>query len=181
MYKVFPLPVIEFPLPEEVPTASKESSHCQKKRDVTAVKIALLLKLRRNCQSKSYDSFTKLVPHVTPCTGSDGTGKKKGRTITVTADDMQKRKNDVKARATLLLSLRDEHQLRFKIKQDDLNQKFHTSLSSEWLMRTIVWRDSSDLDTMSLDDLYNHLKVYEIVDSGWYKPTRVVPPIEAAL
>nr|GEY58363.1 hypothetical protein [Tanacetum cinerariifolium] len=42
--------VIEFPLPEEVPTASEESSYCQKKREATAVKIALLLKSRRNCQ-----------------------------------------------------------------------------------------------------------------------------------
>nr|GEW67052.1 hypothetical protein [Tanacetum cinerariifolium] len=40
-----------------VPTASEESSHCKKKRDATAVKIALLLKLKRNYQSKSYDSF----------------------------------------------------------------------------------------------------------------------------
>nr|GEV55896.1 uncharacterized mitochondrial protein AtMg00810-like [Tanacetum cinerariifolium] len=54
--------VMEFPLLEEVPTTSEESSHCQKKRDVTAVKITLLLKLRRNCQSKSYDSFTKGGP-----------------------------------------------------------------------------------------------------------------------
>nr|GEX54812.1 hypothetical protein [Tanacetum cinerariifolium] len=36
MHKAFPLPVMEFPLPEEVPTASEESSHCQKKRDATA-------------------------------------------------------------------------------------------------------------------------------------------------
>nr|GFA59729.1 hypothetical protein [Tanacetum cinerariifolium] len=43
----------------------------------------------------------------------------------------EKKKNDVKARTTLLLSLPDEHQLR------------------------------NDLDSMSLDDLYNHLKVYE--------------------
>nr|GFC93592.1 hypothetical protein [Tanacetum cinerariifolium] len=50
MHKAFPLPVIEFPLPEEVPTASEESSHCQKKREAAAVKIALLLKSRRNCQ-----------------------------------------------------------------------------------------------------------------------------------
>nr|GEU39821.1 hypothetical protein [Tanacetum cinerariifolium] len=89
-------------------------------------------------------------------------------------------------RTTLLLSLPDEHQLRFKgsetleqtfnrlqvivgqlqfidieIKQDDLNQKFLTSLAPEWLMYTIVWRNMSDLDTMSLDDLDNHLKVYE--------------------
>nr|GEY50599.1 hypothetical protein [Tanacetum cinerariifolium] len=38
---------------------------------------------------------------------------KDGRTVTVTTDDMQKKKNDVKARTTLLLSLPDEHQLRF--------------------------------------------------------------------
>nr|GEW38197.1 hypothetical protein [Tanacetum cinerariifolium] len=36
-----------------------------------------------------------------------------GRTITFTTEDMQKKKNDVKARTTLLLSLPDEHQLRF--------------------------------------------------------------------
>nr|GEW96672.1 hypothetical protein [Tanacetum cinerariifolium] len=48
-----------------------------------------------------------------------------------------------------------------EIKQDDLNQKFLISLAPEWLMHTIVWRNRSDLDTMSLDDLYNHLKVYE--------------------
>nr|GEW98546.1 uncharacterized mitochondrial protein AtMg00810-like [Tanacetum cinerariifolium] len=48
-----------------------------------------------------------------------------------------------------------------EIKQDDLNQKFLTSLAPEWLMHTIVWRNRSDLDTISLDDLYNHLKVYE--------------------
>nr|GEV56283.1 hypothetical protein [Tanacetum cinerariifolium] len=82
---------------------------------------------------------------------------------------MQRKKNDVKARTTLLLSLPDEHQLRFsqlqfmgvEVEQDDLNQKFLTSLAPEWLMHTIVWRNRSDLDTMSLDNLYNHLKVYE--------------------
>nr|GFC63624.1 hypothetical protein [Tanacetum cinerariifolium] len=52
--------------------------------------------------------------HNTPIgSASDGTGKKKGRTITLTTDDMQKRKNDVKARTTLLLALPDKHQLRF--------------------------------------------------------------------
>nr|GEU54006.1 hypothetical protein [Tanacetum cinerariifolium] len=260
MHKAFPLQVMEFPLLGEVPTASEEISHCQKKREATAVKIALLLKLRRNCQSKSDDSYTKsplvvvegiqksnhlkclvyialrllVIPVQTSAleviefrdsyevlanakttdTASDGTGKKKGRTIIVTADDMQKRKNDVKARITLLLSLPDEHQLRLskyktaqelwavilktfggneatkktkknllkqqygnfkvegsetleqtfnrlqvivsqlqcidvEIKQDDLNQKFLTSLAPEWLMHTIVWRNRSDLDTQN--------------------------------
>nr|GEX76577.1 hypothetical protein [Tanacetum cinerariifolium] len=48
-----------------------------------------------------------------------------------------------------------------EIEQDDLNQKFLTSLAPEWLMYTIVWRNRGDLDAMSLDDLYNHLKVFE--------------------
>nr|GEW15694.1 hypothetical protein [Tanacetum cinerariifolium] len=48
-----------------------------------------------------------------------------------------------------------------EIKQDDLNQKFLTSLAPEWLMHTIVWRNRDDLDTMSPNDVYNHLKVYE--------------------
>nr|GFA38190.1 reverse transcriptase domain-containing protein [Tanacetum cinerariifolium] len=34
-----------------------------------------------------------------------------GRTVTLTTEDMQRKKNDVKARTTLLLSLLDEHQL----------------------------------------------------------------------
>ncbi|GJV30540.1 hypothetical protein Tco_1386988 [Tanacetum coccineum] len=47
------------------------------------------------------------------------------------------------------------------IEKYDLNQKFLTSLAPEWLMYTIVWRNRDDLDTMSLDDLYDHLKVYK--------------------
>nr|GEU68070.1 hypothetical protein [Tanacetum cinerariifolium] len=44
-------------------------------------------------------------------TTSGESGKQSGRTVTLTAEDMQKKKNDVKARTTLLLSLPDEHQL----------------------------------------------------------------------
>nr|GEV13956.1 hypothetical protein [Tanacetum cinerariifolium] len=51
---------------------------------------------------------------MTTDTTSGETGTKSGRTVTLTAKDMQK-KNDVKARTTLLLSLPDEHQLRFTI------------------------------------------------------------------
>ncbi|GKA76336.1 putative ribonuclease H-like domain-containing protein [Tanacetum coccineum] len=102
----------------------------------------------------------------------EGFAKKKGRIVAITAEDMQKRKNDVKARTTLLLALPDEHYyqkdkeesvefMEVPIEQDDLNQKFLTSLAPEWLVYIIVWRNRDDLDTMSLDDVYNHLKVYE--------------------
>nr|GEZ93825.1 hypothetical protein [Tanacetum cinerariifolium] len=134
---------------------------------------------------------------------SESSAKKKGRTVALTTEYMQKRRNDVKARTTLLLALPDEQQLRFnkyktaqelwgailktfgrneatkktkknqlkqqygnfkaegsetleqtfnrlqaivshlefmdvEIEQDDLNQKFLTSLSPKWLMYTIV-------------------------------------------
>nr|GEY19588.1 hypothetical protein [Tanacetum cinerariifolium] len=41
------------------------------------------------------------------------------------------------------------------------SETLEQTLAPEWLMHMIVWRNRSDLDTMSLDDLYNHLKVYE--------------------
>nr|GEZ50639.1 hypothetical protein [Tanacetum cinerariifolium] len=138
--------------------------------------------------------------NATKGSASEGTVTKKGRIVAVTNKDMQKRRNDVKARTTLLLALPDEHQLRFSkyktaqelwaailktfggneatkktkknlLKQqygnfkaegsETLEQTFNRFLAPEWLMHIIVWRNRSDLDTMSLDDLYNHLKVYE--------------------
>nr|GEW33532.1 hypothetical protein [Tanacetum cinerariifolium] len=67
------------------------------------------------------DSYEAPAENPTTGSASNGTGKKKGRTVTLTADDMQKRKNDVKARTTLLLSLPDEHQLRFTTKKTKKN------------------------------------------------------------
>nr|GEZ66071.1 hypothetical protein [Tanacetum cinerariifolium] len=48
-------------------------------------------------------------------------GEKSGRTVTLTAEDIQRKKNDVKARTTLLLSLPDEYQLRFNNGNKDGN------------------------------------------------------------
>nr|GEW06328.1 hypothetical protein [Tanacetum cinerariifolium] len=94
---------------------------------------------------------------------SESPVKKKGRTVVITTEDMLKRRNDAKARTTLLLQAIVSH-LEFmdvEIEQDDLNQKFLTSLAPECLMYTIMWRNRNDIDKMSLDDVYNHLKVYE--------------------
>nr|GEW13934.1 hypothetical protein [Tanacetum cinerariifolium] len=61
MHKAFPLPVIEFPLSEEVPTISEESSHCQKKSDATVKKIALLVKSRNNYHIHQRNIKNRLV------------------------------------------------------------------------------------------------------------------------
>ncbi|GJV55964.1 hypothetical protein Tco_1456969 [Tanacetum coccineum] len=48
-----------------------------------------------------------------------------------------------------------------KLSQEDVNQKLLRSLSPEWNIHVVVWRNKADLDTMSMDDLYKKLKVYE--------------------
>nr|GEU48151.1 putative ribonuclease H-like domain-containing protein [Tanacetum cinerariifolium] len=205
-------------MPKSIHSDNGNSSRANFKQDLRVV-ITL--------EDPMINSFQQLVSKLVPANTTDTTsGDKSGRTFTLTTEDMQRKKNDVKIRTTILLSLPDEHQLPFRkyktarelwaailkmfggneatkktkknllkqqygnfkaegsetlehtfnrlqviigqlqfmdveIEQDDLNQKFLTSLAPEWLMHTIVWRNRSDLDTMSLDDLYNHLKVYE--------------------
>ncbi|GKC32783.1 hypothetical protein Tco_1040077, partial [Tanacetum coccineum] len=48
-----------------------------------------------------------------------------------------------------------------KLSQEDVNQKLLRILSPEWNKHVIVWRKKADLNTMSMDDLYNNHKVYE--------------------
>ncbi|GJZ54005.1 ribonuclease H-like domain-containing protein [Tanacetum coccineum] len=47
------------------------------------------------------------------------------------------------------------------ILQEDVNQKLLRSLLLEWNTHVVVWRNKTNLDTISMDDLYNNLKVYE--------------------
>nr|GEY12390.1 ribonuclease H-like domain-containing protein [Tanacetum cinerariifolium] len=41
------------------------------------------------------------------------------------------------------------------------SEKFLRSLSPEWNTHIIMWRNKPEIDTLSLDDLYNNLKIYE--------------------
>ncbi|GJY29598.1 ribonuclease H-like domain-containing protein [Tanacetum coccineum] len=47
------------------------------------------------------------------------------------------------------------------ISQEDINHKFLRSLSQEWTMHTIMWRNKPEIETLSLNDLFNNLKAYE--------------------
>ncbi|GKC59089.1 ribonuclease H-like domain-containing protein [Tanacetum coccineum] len=47
------------------------------------------------------------------------------------------------------------------ISQDDANLKLLRSLPSAWKNIALIMRNKSDLDTLSMDNLYNNLKVYE--------------------
>ncbi|GJS50209.1 hypothetical protein Tco_0600330 [Tanacetum coccineum] len=47
------------------------------------------------------------------------------------------------------------------ISQEDANLKLLRSLPSAWNNIALIMRNKSDIDTLSMDDLYNNMKVYE--------------------
>nr|GFA29761.1 hypothetical protein [Tanacetum cinerariifolium] len=114
------------------------------------------------------DSY--VVPESSPSTTttdtiSGETGTKSGRTVTLTAKDMQRKKNDVKA---AILKTFGGNEATKKTKKNLIKQQYGNfkAEGSETLEQTftrlqVIVGQLSDLDTMSLDDLYNHLKVYE--------------------
>ncbi|GJS77968.1 ribonuclease H-like domain-containing protein [Tanacetum coccineum] len=47
------------------------------------------------------------------------------------------------------------------ITQEDMNLKLFRSLPSEWKTHALIWRNKEEIETISLDELYNNLKIYE--------------------
>ncbi|GKB05644.1 ribonuclease H-like domain-containing protein [Tanacetum coccineum] len=47
------------------------------------------------------------------------------------------------------------------IAQEDLNLKFLSSLPPEWNTHVVVWINKPEIETMSIDDLYNNFKIVE--------------------
>ncbi|GJW38200.1 hypothetical protein Tco_0064045 [Tanacetum coccineum] len=114
------------------------------------------------------------------------TSQEEGTSVTkmsvlVTAEEKTNKKNDVKAMSFLLMALPNEHQLTFSqytdakimyaaiktrfggviITPEDLNSKFLRSLPPEWNTYVVVWMNKADIETMSIDDLYNNFKIVE--------------------
>ncbi|GJW62113.1 ribonuclease H-like domain-containing protein [Tanacetum coccineum] len=109
-----------------------------------------------------------------------------------TAEEKLARKNKVKARCTLLMALPNEHQLKFNTckcakslmeaiekrfggnKESRKTQKTLLKYESEvfkkspirWKTHTLIWRNKPDLETLSMDDLYNNLKIHETEVKG---------------
>ncbi|GJX60184.1 ribonuclease H-like domain-containing protein [Tanacetum coccineum] len=106
-----------------------------------------------------------------------------------TAEEKTNKNNDVKARGLLLMSLPNEHSnilvsnkcrallslisiasedsliglaiLGVSMPQEDLNLKFLSSLPPEWNTHVVVWMNKPEVETMSIDDLYNNFKIVE--------------------
>ncbi|GKC62990.1 ribonuclease H-like domain-containing protein [Tanacetum coccineum] len=109
--------------------------------------------------------------------------------------EKQDRWNKRKARGTLLMALLNKDQLKFYqykdakllmeaiekrlqkligqlevqgevLEQEDINLKLLRSLPSEWKTHALIWRNKKEIETISLDDLYNNLKIYTPELSG---------------
>ncbi|GJU09488.1 hypothetical protein Tco_1131884 [Tanacetum coccineum] len=101
-----------------------------------------------------------------------------------TVEEKHDRRNEIKARGTLLMALLNKDQLKFHsykdakllmeaieksqleiqgevIAQEDMNLKLLRSLPSEWKTHALIWRNKEEIETINLDDLYNNLKIYE--------------------
>ncbi|GKC99229.1 hypothetical protein Tco_1169504 [Tanacetum coccineum] len=80
-----------------------------------------------------------------------------------TVEQKLARKNELKAKSTLMLAIPDEHVLKFHACKDakSLWEAIKNSLPSAWNNIALITRNKSDLDILSMDDLYNNLKVYE--------------------
>ncbi|GKA76696.1 hypothetical protein Tco_0783157 [Tanacetum coccineum] len=99
-----------------------------------------------------------------------------------TAEEKQDTRNEMNARATLLMALPNKDQLKFhsyqdalllmeaiekkyggnkELKKEDMNLKLLRSLPSEWKTHALIWRNKVEIETISMDDLYNNLKIYE--------------------
>nr|GEV59546.1 ribonuclease H-like domain-containing protein [Tanacetum cinerariifolium] len=51
--------------------------------------------------------------------------------------------------------------LEVSLSQEDINLKFLRSLPTEWRTHTLIWRNKTDLEEQSLDDLFNSLKIHK--------------------
>nr|GFA92477.1 ribonuclease H-like domain-containing protein [Tanacetum cinerariifolium] len=100
-----------------------------------------------------------------------------------TAEEVVARERERKARSTLLMALPEDHLVKLHkmtdakkmfqtllsqleihgagVLHEDANQKFLRSLPSSWSKVALIMRTKPGLDTLSFDDLYNNLKVFE--------------------
>nr|GEW39373.1 hypothetical protein [Tanacetum cinerariifolium] len=156
MLKSFPLLVIKMPLLEDFPTASEDRFPLLSERDTPAeevctaddVKIRLVIDTRFSKYKTAQELWAAILKtfggnEATKKTKKNQLKKQYGNFKAEGLETLEQTFNRLQAIVSHLEFIDVE------IEQDDLNQKFLTSLAPKWLMYTIVLRNRSDLDTMT--------------------------------
>ncbi|GJY65963.1 putative ribonuclease H-like domain-containing protein [Tanacetum coccineum] len=116
----------------------------------------------------TYSNTTAKLP-ILKLAQENGTSVTK-MSVPLTAEEKTNKKNDVKARSLLLIALPNEHQLTFsqytnaKTMFAAIETRFGGSrrfLPPEWNTHVVVWMNKAEIETMSIDDLYNNFKIVE--------------------
>ncbi|GJX88560.1 ribonuclease H-like domain-containing protein [Tanacetum coccineum] len=89
-----------------------------------------------------------------------------------TAEEKQDRRNEMKARGTLLMALPNKDQLKFhsykdaKLLMEAIEKRYGGNKESKKKTHALIWMNKEEIKTISLDDLYNNLKIYELELAG---------------
>ncbi|GKA83378.1 putative reverse transcriptase domain-containing protein [Tanacetum coccineum] len=140
------------------------------------VKKKLLLHLRSVCYKEMDQDSTHMVaaskvPMLKPENGNAPPITKvvEGVETTIaptTAEEKAQRRLELKARSTLLMGIPNEHQLKFnsikyaKSLLQAVKKRFGGNAATKKTQRNLL-KNKPEIDTLSLDDLYNNLKIYE--------------------
>ncbi|GJR91326.1 ribonuclease H-like domain-containing protein [Tanacetum coccineum] len=83
-----------------------------------------------------------------------------------TAEEKARRRLELKARSTLLMGIPNEYQLKFNSIKDSksllqaIEKRFGGNAATKKTQRNLL-KNKHEIDTLSMDDLYNNLKIYE--------------------
>ncbi|GJR74438.1 hypothetical protein Tco_0086803 [Tanacetum coccineum] len=158
------------------------------------------LRMEQHLTHTDYALWEVIMNGDAPALVASASGGTEGPISPKTTKQKLARKNELKAKSTLLLAIPNEHLLMFHgikdakslweaiktrsegldktydrflklisqleiqgeaISQVDANLKLLRSLPSAWNNIALIMRNKADLDTLSMDDLYYNLKVYE--------------------
>nr|GEY12772.1 hypothetical protein [Tanacetum cinerariifolium] len=189
-------------------------SHCQREDGITikttqtvsALKLPMLktgdydlwsMRMEQYLTHTHYALWEVIVNSDAPVAIASVSGGAEAAIPPKTTKQKRAKKNEVKAKTTLLLAILDEHLLKFHgikdantyrkqlrpclgktydrfqklisqleihgevISPEDANPKLLRSLPPAWNTHTLIMRNKYDIDTLSMDDLYNKLKVNE--------------------
>ncbi|GJT75079.1 hypothetical protein Tco_1041804 [Tanacetum coccineum] len=150
---------------EKVMPITSAGDKAQRRLEVNA-RSTLMMSIPNERQLKfnSINDVELLMEGVEKRFGGNATTKKTQRNLlkqqyenfTTPSSEMLDQTFDRLQKLVSQLELLDE-----KLSQEDVNQKLLRSLSPKWNTHAIVWRNKAELETMSMDDLYNNLKMYE--------------------
>ncbi|GJS75737.1 putative ribonuclease H-like domain-containing protein [Tanacetum coccineum] len=179
----------EIPPPPPPPPSSSQTPTQQTPHTVSTIKLPILKKGEYDIWAMKMEHYLAHTDYPIWEVIQNGNGPVSITTDTQgqikvlpprTAEEIVARERERKARTTLLMALPEDHLAtsnldlvemtnprrcrkihRAGVSTKDANQKFLRSLPSAWSQVSLIMRTKPGVDSLSFDDLYNNLRVFE--------------------